>query len=86
LSKEDLENAGFHSAKCCGTKGPDSGYDVTTPEGVLVSLGREVPTGVPVSELEHNEVVVYDPAQVTIRYLVKLNFTFPSAEELIDFF
>jgi len=51
-----------------------------------VSLGREVPTGVPVSELEHNEVVVYDPAQVTIRYLVKLNFTFPSAEELIDFF
>jgi len=76
ISKEDIDEAGFHSVKCWGTKGPNSGYDTQTNEGVFVSLGKEAPTGVPVSEIVHNEIVVYDEAQVTIKYLVKVNFTF----------
>jgi len=75
IGKEDLDGAGFHSVKCCGTKGPDPGYDTQTSEGLIVSLGREASTGVPVSELIHNEIVVYDPAQVRMKYLLKMKFT-----------
>jgi poly [ADP-ribose] polymerase len=75
IGKEDLDGAGFHSVKCSGTKGPDQGYDTQTNEGLIVSLGREAPTGVPVSELVHNEIVVYDPAQVRMKYLLKMRFT-----------
>jgi len=74
IGKDDLDGAGFHSVKCCGTKGPDPGYDTQTPEGLLVSVGRENSTGVPVSELVHNEIVVYDAAQVKMKYLLKVRF------------
>eukprot|EP01126_Amoeba_proteus_P057251 TRINITY_DN7277_c0_g1_i3.p1 TRINITY_DN7277_c0_g1~~TRINITY_DN7277_c0_g1_i3.p1 ORF type:complete len:239 (-),score=38.86 TRINITY_DN7277_c0_g1_i3:219-935(-) len=76
VSKDDLDGAGFHSLKCCGTKGPDPGYDVQTSEGLIVSLGRETSTGVPVSELVHNEIVVYDESQIKLRYLCKVMFKF----------
>jgi len=82
ISKEDLNPAEFHSVKCWGTKGPDSGYDITTPEGLIVSLGKESTTGVPVSELVHNEIVVYEPQQVNIKYMIKIKFTFP--EDIVD--
>ena len=72
VSKEDLDGAGFHSLRCCGTKGPDPGYDVLTSDGLVVSLGKEVDTGVTVSELIHNEIVVYDEAQIKIRFLCKV--------------
>jgi len=74
IGKEDLDGSGFHSVKCWGTKGPDPGYDTQTHEGIIVSLGREASTGVPVSELIHNEIVVYDVAQVKIKYLLKVKF------------
>eukprot|EP01120_Amphizonella_sp_Union-15-10_P017464 TRINITY_DN96_c0_g1_i1.p1 TRINITY_DN96_c0_g1~~TRINITY_DN96_c0_g1_i1.p1 ORF type:complete len:511 (-),score=108.14 TRINITY_DN96_c0_g1_i1:165-1601(-) len=76
ISKEDLDGAGFHSVKCWGTKGPDTGYDVVTPDGLIACTGKESKTGVPVSELVHNEIIVYDPAQVLLRYLLKVKFTF----------
>jgi len=79
IGKEDLDQAGFHSVKCWGTKGPDPGYDIQTPEGQIVSLGKEASTGVPVSELIHNEVVLYDPAQTRLKYLVKFKFNFRDA-------
>jgi poly [ADP-ribose] polymerase 1 len=82
VSKEDLDENEFHSVKCCGTKGPRAGYDVTTPDGLIASLGKEGPTGVPVSELIHNEIVVYDPAQIMVKYLIKLRFTFPPELEV----
>jgi len=75
ITKDDLDGAGFHSVKCWGTKGPDSGYDSQTPDGLIVSLGRETDTGVPVSELIHNEVVVYEASQVKVRYMLKVRFT-----------
>jgi len=75
IGKEDLDGAGFHSVKCWGTKGPDPGYDIISPDGLIVSTGKEGKTGVPVSELIHNEIVVYDPAQVLLRYLLKVKFT-----------
>ncbi len=53
---------------------------------MVVSLGKEAATGVPVSELIHNEIVVYDPAQVNIRYIIKLHFKFPNGDDILDFF
>jgi len=44
ISKEDLDEANFHSVKCWGTKGPDNGYDTQTPDGLFVSLGKESST------------------------------------------
>jgi hypothetical protein len=55
-------------------------------DGMMVSLGKEASTGVPVSELIHNEIVVYDPAQVNIRYIIKLNFKFPEGDDILNFF
>lgn len=80
-------------AQCVGTKGPDCGYDVMTPDGLIASCGIESKTDAPVSELTHNEYVVYDAAQVSIKYLllVKINevdATFgelPSEDENIAF-
>lgn len=82
IAKDDVDENGFHSVKCWGTKGPRVGYDVTTPDGLIVALGKESPTGVPVSELIHSEYVLYDPAQIQIRYMVKLSFTFPASLEV----
>jgi len=75
ISKEDLDEAGFHSVKACGELGPDPAYDQEIFDGVIVSLGHEAPTGVPRSEVKHNEYIVYDVAQINIRYLVQLKVT-----------
>lgn len=74
ISKEDLDEAGFHSVKCCGTKGPDPGYDQDMNDA-SIALGKETRTGVPISELIHNELVVYDAAQVQMKYLIKVRVT-----------
>jgi poly [ADP-ribose] polymerase len=76
VSKEDLTDAGFHSTKGCGELAPDPSFDFTSSDGYVIPLGREMETGVLYSELPHNEFVVYDPAQVLVRYAVKLTFTF----------
>lgn len=76
ISKEDLDGAGFHSTKGCGETAPDPSFDFTTTDGYIIPLGRESDTGVLCSELPHNEFIVYDSAQVKIRYLIKINFTF----------
>jgi len=75
ISKEDLDEAGFHSVKCCGTKGPDPGYELPGPDNTIVSCGHETKTGVPISELVHNEIVVYDASQINIKYLIKVKVT-----------
>jgi poly [ADP-ribose] polymerase len=70
IAKKDLDKNGFHSVKCVGTKGPDSGYDVVTHDGLIACCGVESKTEAPVSELVHNEYVVYDAAQTSIKYLL----------------
>jgi len=75
VSKEDLDLAAYHSVKGCGELGPDPAYDVITPNGVIVSIGKEANTGVSRSELKHNEYIVYSVAQIKIQYLVKLRVT-----------
>jgi len=72
ISKEDLDQAGFHSVKGCGELGPDPAYDIEIMNGTIISSGKEDQTGVPRSEVKHNEYIVYDVAQIKIKYLIKL--------------
>jgi len=75
IEKGDLDQAGFHSVKGCGELGPDPAFDVEISDGVIVSIGKEAPSGVPRSEIKHNEFIVYDVGQINIKYLllVKVN-------------
>jgi len=75
VSKEDLDESGYHSVKGCGELGPDSAYDVIMNNNIICSLGHENKTGVTRSELTHNEYIVYDTSQINIRYLLKLRVT-----------
>jgi len=78
IGKDDLEDAGFHSVKCAGTKCPDPAYDLIFTEGMIASLGKESKSIVPVSELIHDEIVIYAPEQARIRYMLKVKFNFPT--------
>jgi poly [ADP-ribose] polymerase len=78
IGKEDLADAGFHSVKCCGTKVPDPAYDTIFTEGIIASLGKEAKSIVPVSELIHDEIVIYSPEQANIKYMLKVKFSFPT--------
>eukprot|EP01116_Phalansterium_solitarium_P016272 TRINITY_DN3756_c0_g1_i2.p1 TRINITY_DN3756_c0_g1~~TRINITY_DN3756_c0_g1_i2.p1 ORF type:complete len:482 (-),score=130.90 TRINITY_DN3756_c0_g1_i2:617-2062(-) len=82
LSKEYLDEFDFQSVKGCGEFAPDPAYDVEATPGVLISLGRETSSGVTRSELKHNEYVVYDVAQVRIKYLVQLKVTSTSGRDI----
>jgi hypothetical protein len=69
---------GFHSTKGCGATGPDPSEAVTLADGTLVPLGKPVPTGVSNTSLLYNEFIVYDVAQLLIKYLVVVEFKWAS--------
>jgi len=76
IGKEDLDEAGYHSTKGCGEYGPEAGYDTEFEPGLVVPLGREKRTKVMVSELQHNEYIIYDTNPIHVRYLVKVRFNY----------
>ena len=78
IGKDDLDDAGFHSVKCAGTKTPDPAYDLIFTDGMIASLGKESRSPVPVSELVHDEIVIYAPEQAHVKYMLKVNFVFPT--------
>ncbi|XP_021955336.1 poly [ADP-ribose] polymerase [Folsomia candida] len=66
----------FQSVKGCGQTHPNPAESVTLPSGVEVPLGKPIPSSIKNSDLLYNEYIVYDTAQVNIRYLLKVNFNF----------
>jgi len=76
ITKADLDRAGFHSTKGWGEYAPNPDYDVITETGVVIPLGTETSTGVIGSEIEHNEYIIYDVAQVNLKYLLLVKFNF----------
>jgi len=76
VTKADLDRAGFHSTKGWGEYAPNSDYDIITETGVVIPLGTESSTGVIGSEIEHNEYIIYDLAQVNLKYLLLVKFNF----------
>ncbi|KAB5579650.1 hypothetical protein PHYPO_G00197420 [Pangasianodon hypophthalmus] len=70
--------SGKHSIKGLGQTAPDP-KNSTTLDGVMVPLGPGVRTGVGHSggyTLLYNEFVVYNPAQIRMKYLLKIQFNY----------
>ncbi|KAM8839066.1 poly [ADP-ribose] polymerase 2 isoform 1-T1 [Synchiropus picturatus] len=71
---------GKHSTKGVGQTGPDPANAVTL-DGVTVPMGPGVKTGSTRStgySLLYNEFIVYNPAQVRMRYLLRIQFNYSS--------
>ncbi|XP_074078925.1 poly [ADP-ribose] polymerase 1 isoform X2 [Macrotis lagotis] len=69
---------GKHSVKGLGKTAPDPTASVTL-DGVEIPLGTGIPSGVNDTCLLYNEYIVYDIAQVNLKYLLKLKFNFKSS-------
>ncbi|XP_048213481.1 poly [ADP-ribose] polymerase 1 [Perognathus longimembris pacificus] len=69
---------GKHSVKGLGKTTPDPSASVTL-DGVEVPLGPGVSSGVSDTCLLYNEYIVYDIAQVNLKYLLKLKFNFKTS-------
>lgn len=69
---------GKHSVKGLGKTTPDPAASITM-DGVEVPLGTGVPSGVNDTCLLYNEYIIYDIAQVNLKYLLKLKFNFKTS-------
>ncbi|XP_012872731.1 PREDICTED: poly [ADP-ribose] polymerase 1 [Dipodomys ordii] len=69
---------GKHSVKGLGKTTPDPSASITL-DGVEVPLGPGVSSGVSDTCLLYNEYIIYDIAQVNLKYLLKLKFNFKTS-------
>nr|DAD28810.1 TPA_asm: hypothetical protein HUJ06_030278 [Nelumbo nucifera] len=60
--------------KALGRKKPDESEHTTWKDDIRVPCGKLIPTGQEDSPLEFNEYAVYDPKQVSIRFLVAVKY------------
>ncbi|XP_018335477.1 poly [ADP-ribose] polymerase [Agrilus planipennis] len=67
---------GKHSCKGVGKTYPDPSEHTKLHEDVEVPVGKPITRNDFSSSLLYNEYIVYDPAQVYTRYLVRTNFKF----------
>lgn len=65
-----------HSVKGTGRTYPDPNEVHTQGDGVIVPIGRPVEDTKMSSDLLYNEYIVYDVAQVNIKYLFKMKFNY----------
>jgi len=69
---------GTNCTKALGMAAPDPKEDDFIPEKVRVPQGKIKDTGLKTA-CSHNEFIIYDVAQVKIRYLLKLKFKHKNA-------
>ena len=70
---------GKHSTKGMGKTAPDTKNQVKLTDGTVVPMGPGVATNVNNSggfTLAYNEFIVYDLAQIKMRYMAKIKFNF----------
>lgn len=70
---------GCHSVKGCGRTAPKPENFTKLPDGTVVPLGPGAEIAAKTASnysLLYNEYIVYDPAQVLTRFLLKVQFTF----------
>ncbi|XP_013925201.1 PREDICTED: poly [ADP-ribose] polymerase 1 [Thamnophis sirtalis] len=66
---------GKHSVKGLGKTAPDPTATASL-DGADVPLGKGIPSGISNTCLMYNEYIVYDIAQVKLKYLLKLKFNY----------
>ncbi|CAJ1078015.1 poly polymerase 1 [Seriola dumerili] [Xyrichtys novacula] len=69
---------GKHSVKGLGRTAPDPGATYNL-EGVQVPLGKGVHTNIDDTSLLYNEYIVYDVAQINMKYLLKIKFNYQTS-------
>lgn len=69
---------GKHSVKGVGRTAPDPSATVTL-DGVQVPLGKGCNTNIDDTSLLYNEYIVYDVAQVNLKYLLKIKFNYQTS-------
>ncbi|XP_003971725.1 poly [ADP-ribose] polymerase 1 [Takifugu rubripes] len=69
---------GKHSVKGLGRTAPDPSATVTL-DGVQVPLGNGVNTNIDDTSLLYNEYIVYDVAQINLKYLLKVRFNYQTS-------
>ncbi|XP_054835441.1 poly [ADP-ribose] polymerase 1 isoform X3 [Eublepharis macularius] len=69
---------GKHSVKGLGKTAPDPTATISL-DGVDVPLGKGMPSGISDTCLLYNEYIVYDVAQVNLKYLLKLRFNYKTS-------
>ncbi|XP_072912212.1 poly [ADP-ribose] polymerase 1 isoform X2 [Hemitrygon akajei] len=69
---------GKHSVKGVGKTAPDPNATINLG-GVEVPLGKGVQASITDSSLLYNEYIVYDVAQVHLKYLLRLNFKYKTS-------
>uniref|UniRef100_A0A672YT45 Poly [ADP-ribose] polymerase n=1 Tax=Sphaeramia orbicularis TaxID=375764 RepID=A0A672YT45_9TELE len=69
---------GKHSVKGLGRTAPDPNATVAL-DGVQVPLGKGVHTNIDDTSLLYNEYIVYDVAQVNLKYLLKIKFNYQTS-------
>lgn len=69
---------GKHSVKGVGKTSPDSAHDITLEDGTIAHCGSSVDTKIDRTSLLYNEYIVYDTAQVNLKYLIKAKFNMQS--------
>lgn len=67
---------GKHSTKGLGKTVPDPKMAETRKGGVIVPMGKPIVAKDLKSELLYNEYIVYDAAQVNVKYLLKMKFDY----------
>lgn len=65
---------GKHSVKGCGKTYPDPAESHVDDTGVEIPFGKPITDTKLKSTLLYNEFIVYDVAQINVKYLFKLNF------------
>jgi hypothetical protein len=85
IDADMLDEAGYSSVRGMGTREPRAAY-AERHDGVTVPLGKESSAPCKASELDHNEFIVYNTAQVRMKYAVMVRFEFPPFDdaELVD--
>ena len=66
---------GKHSTKGVGMTHPDANESKVTEKGVTIPLGKPVQSSER-SSLLYNEFIVYDVAQINIKYMLQVDFKF----------
>ncbi|XP_061610330.1 poly [ADP-ribose] polymerase 1 [Phyllopteryx taeniolatus] len=69
---------GKHSVKGLGRTAPQSSA-TTTLDGVEVPLGKGANTDIDDTSLLYNEYIVYDVAQINLKYLLKIKFNYQTS-------
>uniref|UniRef100_A0A3Q3WS75 Poly [ADP-ribose] polymerase n=1 Tax=Mola mola TaxID=94237 RepID=A0A3Q3WS75_MOLML len=69
---------GKHSVKGLGRTAPDPSA-ATTLDGVQVPMGKGVHTNIDDTSLLYNEYIVYDVAQINLKYLLKIKFNYQTS-------